>query len=423
MKILSIWMFNVSLQQPKLLIMIKEELLHYLWRTHRLPKIGLKTSEGESVEILQTGILNAGNGPDFMNAKVRIGDTLWHGPVEMHLKSSDWYAHKHQLDERYNSVVLHVVLEEDKPVEINGCRIPCIEVGLFLEPKLIDRYKKLMASKHEIACAPYEIPEINTSFMWMRDKLILERLQRKLESMYSPGKSQIQVFYELLFGALGSKANKIPFMTLAQKISWSQVSRWKTRPERVFAYILLLSGLPHDLAISLSEKKLIEAYIDNQKLSERDWQTKGIRPPSQPKKRLLEICLCLTHDIFTQLFETNSAYAFNEVWLDIQKNLESGTHNHLRFSPFVLQNIAINTIAPFAFYRGIQTSDPEWFDFALFQLDEWHAEKNNVVSIYKAKYMKIRSSGDSQALLELYQEYCISKKCVTCAIGNTLLST
>jgi hypothetical protein len=278
-----------------------------------------------------------------------------------------------------------------------------------------------MESKHEIACAPYETPEINASFIWMRDKLILERLQRKINMVSSTGKSQVEVFYELLFGAIGSKAYKVPFMHLAQKISWAQVARWKARPERVFAYLLLLAGLPHKLAISASEKQLIQEYIGNTHLIERDWQTKGIRPPSQPKKRLLEICLCLIHDVFTPLLETNSAFNFNEVWLEIQKNLGNCTYDDLLFSPFVLKNIAINTIAPFAYYRGIQSSDPEWFDFSLFQLDEWREEENNIVSIYKAKSLKVSSSGDTQALLELYQQYCVSKKCVTCAIGITLL--
>jgi hypothetical protein len=86
-----------------------------------------------------------------------------------------------------------------------------------------------------------------------------------------------------------------------------------------------------------------------------------------------------------------------------------------------LNNIAINAISPFAFYRGLQTSEADWFDYALYALDEWPAEQNNIVQLYKNKSLKIKTSGDSQALLELNKNYCLPKKCVSCAIGTSLL--
>jgi len=401
--------------------MIKEELLHYIWRTHRIPKIGLQTTEGHFVEILSPGILNHGDGPDFSNAKIRIDNMLWSGPVEMHLKASDWYAHKHETDPRYDNVVLHVVLEENQSVNINGRRLPCIEIQKYVDNKLLHHYTQLQSCKESLACGPYEIQNISESFMWMRDKLISERLENKTKQLQMPSASVQQIFFTLFFGALGAKANKEPFMELAKRINWAQIARWKQKPERIYCYLMLLSGLFDDNEIHDTEKVIIQQYAANLQMRREDWQTRGIRPQSQPQKRLLELCAVIQNEICTPLFEASNAFDFNDAWLDLIKNMQDQSNFGFRWSDFTMNNIAINSIAPFAFYRGVQTGAADWFDYALHVLDEWPAEQNNIVQLYKNKSLQIKTSGDSQALLELNKNYCQPKKCVSCAIGTTLL--
>lgn len=401
--------------------MIKEELLHYIWHTHRIPKIGLQTTEGHFVEILSPGLLNHGDGPDFSNAKIRINDLVWSGPVEMHLKSSDWYAHKHETDPRYDNVVLHVVLEENQPVFIHERRLPCIEIQKFVDAKLLHHYTQLQSCKESLACAPYEIQNISESFMWMRDKLISERLENKTKQLQIPGASVQQIFFTLFFGALGAKANKEPFMELAKRINWAQISRWKQKPERIYCYLMLLSGLFDDTEIHSTEKVLIQQYAANVKMRREDWQTRGIRPPSQPKKRLLELCAVIQNELCSPLYEASNTFDFNDAWLELIKNMKDQSNFGFQWTDFTLNNIAINAIAPFAFYRGVQTGEADWFDYALHVLDEWPAEQNNIVQLYKNKSLQIKTSGDSQALLELNKNYCLPKKCVSCAIGTSLL--
>jgi hypothetical protein len=401
--------------------MIKEELLHYLWRTHRIPKIGLQTTDGHFVEILNGGILNHGDGPDFSNARIRIDNMIWSGPVEMHLKSSDWYAHNHQRDSRYNNVVLHVVLEENEPVYVHGRRLPCVEIQKFVDAKLIHHYQLLQNSHEALACGPYEIQNISESFMWMRDKLISERLENSLKRLDRSGASVQQIFFTLFFGALGAKANKEPFMELAKRTNWAQIARWKHKPERLFCYLMLLSGLFETHEIHSTELSLIKQYVSDKQMRREDWQTRGIRPPSQPKKRLLELCLVLQHELCTPLFESQNAFEFNEAWMILLHTMKNKSQTGVQWSDFTLNNLAINAIAPFAFYKGVQTGSADWFDYALVILDEWPAEQNNIVQLYKNKALNIKTSGDSQALLELYKNYCTPKKCVSCAIGTTLL--
>nr|MBP7487150.1 DUF2851 family protein [Parabacteroides sp.] len=82
-----------------------EQLLHYVWM-FKLYQHELTTTSGEKVTVLDAGILNTNAGPDFFNAKIKIGDTLWAGSIEIHHKSSDWKVHKHHTDKAYDSVIL-----------------------------------------------------------------------------------------------------------------------------------------------------------------------------------------------------------------------------------------------------------------------------------------------------------------------------
>jgi len=165
---------------------------------------------------------------------------------------------------------------------------------------------------------------------------------------------------------------------------------------------------------------LVSAYSP-EPMNRELWQTRSIRPASQPKRRILEFCSLLIQDVFTPLLESDDAFQYNEHWNLIIRSMRSGEIEQVKFSDFVMRNIALNAIVPFAFYRGVQSGDPTWFDFALQHLEDWPPEQNKIIKLYQNKSLKIRSGGDSQALLELYNQYCIPKKCVSCAIGSTLL--
>lgn len=403
-----------------LLFMIQEELLHFLWRSHRIPKFGLQTTQGEIVEIISPGAINHLDGPDFSNAKIRIGGVLWVGPVELHLKSSDWYAHKHQVDERYDPVILHVVLEENEPVYNAGRRLPCLEIKKYLTDELVHRYRSLKSCKSTLACAPYEIPTIQDSFFWMRERLLVDRFYAKLNLGCLKDKSSVYIFYQLLFGALGAKSNKNQFMELASLINWSQIERWKNRPERIYLYIKLLSGMFDNEVRGSSEYPIVAAYV-KASMSPHFWNNRQIRPHGRPKQRVMEICALVAHDVFSKLLDSENALTYSECWYSIVEELRCGSFSNLRLSDFALRTIALNAVTPFAFYRGVQRGDSAWFDFALQHLDDWPAEQNNIVNLYIDKGLKINSGGDSQALLELNNRYCVSKKCVSCAIGMSLM--
>ena len=53
-----------------------EQLLHYVWKHKLLPLRQLMTTDGKTVEVIDPGLHNRNAGPDFFNAKVKIGETL-----------------------------------------------------------------------------------------------------------------------------------------------------------------------------------------------------------------------------------------------------------------------------------------------------------------------------------------------------------
>ena len=131
--------------------MMNEDFLHFLWKKQLLGTDLLLGTQKEKIRILDPGEMNNDAGPDFFNSKVKIDGILWAGNVEIHIKSSDWIRHRHKSDPVYNSVILHVVLKDDKPIARNdGQLIPT----LVVQPnqKYFNKYIEIIKSRLWIPC-------------------------------------------------------------------------------------------------------------------------------------------------------------------------------------------------------------------------------------------------------------------------------
>lgn len=155
-----------------------EKFIHYVWKHKMFPLAPLHTTKGELVEVIDCGLHNSDAGPDFFNAKMKIGGTLWVGNVEMHDKSSDWYVHGHDKNEAYNNVVLHVVGQANAEVFTqNGRQLP--QMVLDVPQKVKDRYLQLIVTDNYPPCYAI-IPQLSNLMLhsWM-SRLQTERLERK----------------------------------------------------------------------------------------------------------------------------------------------------------------------------------------------------------------------------------------------------
>jgi hypothetical protein len=119
---------------------MKEDFLHFLWKHQKFSPSTLVSSQGEPITVIRPGIHNQNDGPDFLQAEIRIGELHWAGSVELHLKSSDWYRHQHQLDKAYDAVVLHVVWEDDLEVCLaNGSLLPTLVLSNYVSQNEVNK--------------------------------------------------------------------------------------------------------------------------------------------------------------------------------------------------------------------------------------------------------------------------------------------
>ena len=179
----------------------KEELLHYIWKFRLYPYADLHTTEGERVEVIDPGISNSDAGPDFFNAKIKIGDKLWAGNIEIHRTSGEWKKHRHHIDKAYNSVILHVVENVNEEIyNEKGQKIPQLRIAV--SQKLRDNAEFLLFSNVNVPCLPSLHAISNGQMRSWLDALAIERLERKTNDIFQHldrfNNSWDETFYVLL---------------------------------------------------------------------------------------------------------------------------------------------------------------------------------------------------------------------------------
>src|SRR5882724_7265983 len=208
---------------------MSESFLHYLWQLQYFEKKNLLTSEGEQVTVLKTGTLNSNAGPDFFNAKIKIGEIDWVGNVEIHIKSSDWFAHHHEKDAAYDNVILHVVWENDKAVYQNHTAIPTLELKNRVDSSLLDEYRKLINSPTLIACERAFSKVDDLIKISMLDKALMQRLETKAgnvsELLKFNKNDWEETTYQLLARNFGFKVNADPFFQLSKSLPYKSIQK------------------------------------------------------------------------------------------------------------------------------------------------------------------------------------------------------
>src|SRR6478735_6107748 len=133
--------------------MLSERLLQFIWQFQYLNNKNLFTAKGEPLQVIYPGIYNTNQGPDFLQAKIKVGDTLWAGNIELHVHASDWNAHHHTEDELYSNVILHVVWLNDKAVkDKQGNELATLEIQPLVSKLMLEHYSHLMQSHHFVPC-------------------------------------------------------------------------------------------------------------------------------------------------------------------------------------------------------------------------------------------------------------------------------
>ncbi|ASB48083.1 DUF2851 family protein [Alkalitalea saponilacus] len=419
-----------------------EDFLHYIWK-HRLYKPGQYFSnQGEQLEIINPGLLNSDAGPDFFNAKIKIGDTMWAGNIEIHLKASDWFKHGHHQDEAYNNVILHVVAENNSTCfNASQREIPVWEIPI--ETALTHKYMELQQNQLWVPCAE-DIKQIDEFHLgqWL-ERMTIEKLEMKVDSVIKLlsqyNNDWDEVFYVLLVRNFGFGLNGDPFEMLARRTPWRTILKNADNIERLEAIFLGQGGflsdlLPEDEYIQKLQKeyKLLSAKYGLTPIESHTWKFLRLRPSNFPTIRLVQL-----------------AELFNKGRLSLSKVLKAETTqqliallnispsgywmNHYRpgaespvKSKAIGQNsrelIIINTFVPLAFAYGKLRGNEEFCSKSTGWLESLKPESNTIIEKWEETGIQARNAAQSQALVHLKKRYCREKKCLMCRIGHLIIS-
>ncbi|WP_026755226.1 DUF2851 family protein [Sediminibacter sp. Hel_I_10] len=421
---------------------MQEDVLHYIWKHKKLDVLSLRTTQDEVVEIISVGRHNFNSGPDFFNAQLKIGNQLWAGNVEIHIKSSDWYVHNHEQDVAYDNVILHVVHEHDTDVfRKNNTVIPTLELKNVINPQVLANYDRLFSKGHKWINCEADIQDIDNFVVsnWLQ-RLFIERLERKsklIEELLKQSKNDWEaVLFKMLTKSFGLKVNGEAFLSIANSIDFSVIRKVQSNQEQLESLLFGQSGLldtpnsePYYHMLKSNYEFLSQKFqLENTHLT--PLQFFRLRPPNFPTIRLSQLATLYAQEpnLFSKVIEINSVEEFYKVFRVGTSNFWKSHYtfdkisktSEKRLTTAFVDLILINTILPLKFcyakHQGMGLGD-EISEL----MGQIKPEVNGITKGFERLKVKTDSALDSQALIQLKSEYCDKNRCLQCAIGNSLL--
>ena len=437
-----------------------EDFLHYIWKFKLFNTVQLKTTTGEDLQILHPGIHNTNGGPDFHQAKIKIGGQIWVGNVEIHIKAGDWHRHTHTDDIHYKNVILHVVYENDKDLFLHQPGdLPVLEMADYIIASQWQSYQRWMVSKTWIPCQN-ELGKVDqlTWTAW-KDSLLPERLEEKSKRILSTfdktNSNWSETLYRIMARNFGFKVNADAMEMLAESLPQSILGKHKSDPFQIEALLFGQSGLLHaarhtgyGLELKIEYEFLAKKY-NLVPMSVAAWNFFRMRPSNFPTIRIAQFAalICGSEHLFSKLLEESDIQEIKQLFrvtahtywqnhfrfevIDPQLKIEApevenskdrnASKSSGRLGESSVENIIINTVAPILFaYGKIMGNDP-MVDKGLYMLETCRPEDNVIIRKWSELGVTSAHAGDAQSLIQLYNAYCQSKRCLQCRVGLKLL--
>ena len=426
---------------------MREDFLHYVWQHQYFDKADLRTAAGEEIQVLRPGHRNADAGPDFLNARLRLGEVEWNGAVEIHLRASDWARHNHQTDLKYDQVILHVVGSHDADVaRSNGSMIPALALQPRLMPELLARYEALLEAPTAapLPCAPLLnlVPEITKTMM--AERALLERVEAKADVVMALhqhlGQDWEATAYHALTAAFGFQKNSEPLARLAKSVPLAVLRRHRHDQRQLEALLFGQAGFLVD-----NEETIADDYIQDLKreyeflrhkyglgpaaLQVHEWSYLRLRPANFPPVRLGQLVgvLHARPALFDALLTARSVAALTEFF-----RTPAPAYWRAHFRPgrpgkvpalgkTSIDLLITNVVVPLRVAYARHVGQPALVESSLALLNELPAEHNQYTNVYETLGFTHRTAADSQGLLALHKSYCSPRRCLQCAIGSRLV--
>ena len=420
---------------------MKESILHFIWQNKLFQSHSLLTTDGESVEVIDPGRLNTDAGPDFFNAKIKLGNTIWAGNVEIHTRSSEWARHGHDDDKAYNSVVLHVVKKADVQVfRADGAPIPQLE--LIYPAEIEENYGQLMQNSLRIPCEN-KISAIPGIFIrsW-KNALLTERLLQKTENiseiLSQNNRHWEEAFYLNLARSFGFGTNGQAFEMLAASLPMQILGKHKNDLSQLEALLFGQAGLlaaKEEDAYLLSLRKeydFLKIKYDLKPIDGSQWKLLRLRPDNFPHVRIAQFAALIhkSTSLFSKITENPDIQYLqgifrvepSEYW-KTHYLFAHESHKSLKgIGQKAIEGIIINTVVPFLFSFADTRGNQSMKDKAIEILEKLPAENNVITRMWHETGIDCASAFDSQALIQLKKMYCDKRNCLRCRIGHKVLT-
>ncbi len=425
---------------------MKEEFLHYLWKYSLYNADSLLDSDGKLITVIHPGEYNRDAGPDFFNSRLLIGDTVWAGNVEIHIRASHFNLHGHQHDPAFNNVILHVVAENDRKV-FNERGEELLTTEIKFDQTLFEKYQSLVNNPYIIACQD-EFSKVDKILVhsWL-GSLVIERLQEKSEMILrildDNGNDWDETFYRLLSRYFGFRVNTEPFEMLAGAIPFRIIRKHADNRFQIEALLygtagmleegLFKDALSDEYYLNLNKEfRILSSKYSLKPLHGWIWKFSRLRPANFPTVRISQLALMLsvsgglfskvleTFDVISlkRLFEVSASEYWNDHFVFGRKSRKSSKNTGSQATDILL----INAVIPAIFVFGKSRDRRDICERALDFLESVEAEDNKIISEWQKAGMVVESAFDSQALIQLRNEYCKSRKCLSCRIGSKIIS-
>ncbi|MDP2041074.1 MAG: DUF2851 family protein [Algoriphagus sp.] len=423
----------------------KEDFLQLVWKYQYFDKKDLRTTDGQLLQIMKVGFHNQSEGPDFRDATIVLDGVTLHGHVEVHRMASEWKQHAHGGDPAYNSVILHVVWENDREVLRNdGTPMPTVELKgkIFLE--IWRNYEQMLDFKSDLPCAHalHAVPEI-IRFSALEKALVerlLEKSQLILAILDQTKGDWEETAYRWLFTCFGFKINSQPLGELAVLVPYKVLQKHRTQVSALEAMLLGQAGLLPEKSDEPYVQHLIGEYDFYQKkfswttpLLRQHWTFLGARPTNFPTLRIAQLAAILSKapNLLQAVLEDNREFAAFKKLLQIPpsdywkyhysfgKSTEKVASKGISGSS--LELLIINFVIPLWFAYGRYFEQPEWQERCFDLMQTIPAESNFIIRKYGDKGWKAENAFDSQGMIGLFRTYCQPQKCLNCKIGQSLL--
>jgi hypothetical protein len=422
--------------------MIPEAFLHYVWRTRSFDHRHLQTDQQQPVSIEKPGTWNHNQGPDFSDAKIKINGVAFHGHVEIHVRSEDWYHHRHHLDEKYNNTILHIVhTTNGKPVRrADGTVIPEVVLAGRIPPNLQQNYDRINLSQDEFPCAG-TIKKVKPIYIrsWV-ERMAVERIEEKAgiiqQRMDEAQLDWEQLIWEELAAMMGGPVNKEVFREMAQRMPHRILRNYTDNPFQIEALLFGICRL-------LTGGKSFDAYFRELK---KEWEYLSakhkidlpeplnirflrMRPAAFPTIRISQMARILAFyprltdllslEIFDQFI--NQIITTADYWETHYRFFEERKKSVKKLGKSQKEILMANVILPVAWLYHRAHGREDLDHLVERGLTRLSPENNKLTRGFMARGIPNEHAFDSQGLIQLRKKYCDAKRCLECGIGHRVL--